>query len=130
MSHRRIFVFGSNIEGLHGSGAALAAFHRGFPVGLGAGYHKASRCYAVPTMSGLHVMQMYIEQFLNFAALVKRVAPKTEFEITRLGCGIAGYKDADIAHLFRSAPNNCLFDNQWELGGWLPVRARYWGTHQ
>lgn len=124
---RRVFVFGSNRQGDHGAGAALEAARRGFPLGLGAGFHKASYCYAVPTMSGAAILALYVEQLLDYARLVKRIN-STEFQITRLGCGIAGYADSDVAHLFTKAPTNCLFDRKWELGGWLPVRARYWGT--
>jgi hypothetical protein len=125
---KRIFVFGSNLEGHHAAGAALEASRRGFPSYLGAGFHKRSRCYAVPTMHGHDRLVKYVEQFLDFAAMMQKLQPKTKFQVTRIGCGIAGFDDSTVASMFAKAPANCLFDKKWEMGGWLPAKAKYWGT--
>lgn len=128
MSRGRIFVFGSNLQGQHASGSAAEAHRRGYPWSLGSGFHKGSRCYAVPTMSGYAIMALYIEQLLDYARQVQKHSPRVRFQITRIGCGIAGFRDDQVASLFCDAPTNCLFDRKWEMGGWLKPKAKFWGT--
>src|SRR4051812_33883116 len=106
-----IFVFGSNEAGRHGKGAALTAFRRfGAKYGLGIGFHGQS--YAIPTKDRnldplpLWRIKEYVEGFLQFA----RKHPELEFQVTRVGCGLAGYSDQDIAPFFTAAPQNCKFD--------------------
>lgn len=121
-----IFVFGSNLSGIHGGGAArFAHIHKGAVMGVGEGL--TGDCYALPTVGeGITRMQYadalpHIQKFLQFA----KDHPDLEFQVTRVGCGLAGFTDAQIAPLFRDAPSNCLFDTAWS--GWMP-RARFWGT--
>lgn len=104
---RVIFVFGSNLAGRHGKGAALAArrFH-GAVYGQGEGLQGDS--YAIPTKDAhLHTLPLewigfYVLGFLHFA----RTHPELAFKLTPIGCGLAGYKPEDIAPLFEGAPAN------------------------
>jgi hypothetical protein len=109
-----IFVFGSNEAGIHGAGAALyARRHKGAVYGQGVGYYGDS--YAIPTKDfnirtlPLHVIEGYVKEFFNFAAENSGL----QFNVTRIGCGLAGYTDADIAPMFRNAPPNCILSAEW-----------------
>ena len=94
-----IFVFGSNLQGLHGGGAARAA-HQRFGAIMGVGVGLQGQSYAIPTMQGgVGTVRPYVDQFIDFA----RNRPDLTFLVTRIGCGIAGFTDADIAPLFRAA---------------------------
>ena len=115
-----IFVFGSNAKGLHAGGAArFAHLHKGAILGQGEGLQGDS--YAVPTMEGFEGAFSGIQRFLEFAAINSEM----QFQVTRLGCGIAGFTDAEIAPLFANAPANCLFDEAWRE--YLPT-ASFWGS--
>lgn len=134
-----IFVFGSNLAGRHGAGAAKFALRRkGAVYGQGVGLHGES--YAIPTKDELilklsiHVIKQEVEHFLQFA----RLHPELQFQVTRIGCGLAGFKNEEIAPLFVGAPDNCWFDDKWR-----PIMEseesgrrndgifdyKYWGTH-
>lgn len=125
-----IFVFGSNEAGIHGCGAAKFAIQRkGAVWKKGIGHHGQS--YAIPTKNReLKVLDLisiakYVEQFNHFA----RKHPDMEFQVTQIGCGLAGYKPKDIARMFVDSPDNCLFDTAWEtLFQEYMVTKRYWGT--
>ncbi len=117
-----IFVFGSNLKGVHGAGAAAFAYsHRGAVWGQGEGLQGDS--YALPTCSApgvpleLRSIEHYITRFLNFA----KDHPTLQFQVTAVGCGIAGFKPEQIAPLFfKHGPS----DNVW-----LPAQffhAIYW----
>jgi hypothetical protein len=104
-----IFVFGSNLAGRHGKGAALyARQHRGAQYGQGAG--RQGNSYAIPTKDfeletlPLDDVRLYVEAFLVYAQL----HPRETFEVTAIGCGLAGYTPDDIAPMFRRAPPNCV----------------------
>lgn len=110
----RIFVFGSNLAGRHGKGAALfAKQNRGAISGKGVGHHGQS--YAIPTKSsalltlGRNVIKIYVEEFMDYA----RANPELRFEVTKIGCGLAGYDEREIAPLFRGAPENCDLPEGW-----------------
>lgn len=92
-----IFVFGSNLLGHHRSGAARVAYNNfGAVWGIGSGLQGQS--YAIPTMNGdVQTIKIYVEQFLHVAKLLSNLT----FYVTRIGCGIAGFKDSEIAPLFR-----------------------------
>ncbi len=102
-----VFVFGSNLGGFHGGGAARVAF-RNFGAEWGKGIGLYGQSYAIPTMQGgVDTIKPYVDQFIEFA---KANADKFFF-VTRIGCGIAGFDDADIAPLFARAmeiENVCL----------------------
>lgn len=111
---QKIFVFGSNLAGRHGAGAALSAFRQhGAIYGQGIGIQGNS--YGIPTKDEnintlpLHKIKRYVESFLKFAEL----NPELRFEVTRIGCGLAGYEDSDIAPMFVSAPENCILPVGW-----------------
>ena len=123
-----IFVFGSNLAGRHGAGAALfAKKHHGAVNGIGLGLQGNS--YAIPTKDArlvslpVSVISINVEFFKSLA----RMNHETGFQITRIGCGLAGYKDEEIAPLFRDAPKqNCFFDTAWRP--FLGNEFEYWGT--
>ena len=102
-----VFVFGSNLAGMHGGGAAYAAFKQ-FGAIWGCGVGLQGQSYAIPTMQGgVETIRPYVDQFIDFA----RSRPDLFFYVTRIGCGIAGFADAEIAPLFaaaRTVPNICL----------------------
>lgn len=102
-----VFVFGSNLAGRHGGGAArIAVDHFGAVWGEGVGLF--GKTYAIPTMhGGTDVIAPYVDDFITFAI----DHPDKYFYVTRIGCGIAGFKDEDIAPLFKKAvgiSNICL----------------------
>ena len=102
-----VFVFGSNLAGMHGGGAAYAAF-RQFGAVWGCGVGLQGQSYAIPTMQGgVETIRPYVDDFIDFA----KAHPDLFFYVTRIGCGIAGFADAEIAPLFaaaRAVPNICL----------------------
>ena len=102
-----IFVFGSNLAGHHMGGAArLANIKFGAEWGVGVGLTGQS--YAIPTMQGgVETIRPYVDEFIEFANQHQNM----KFLVTRIGCGIAGFKDEEIAPLFRktvSVSNICL----------------------
>lgn len=121
-----IFVFGSNEAGRHGAGAALHAVRNEGAV-LGVGFGKQGNSFAIPTKDWrietlpLDVIQHYVNRFIVYA----RLNPGTLFQITCLGCGLAGLRHQDMAPMFKYAPANCLFDELWRE--WLP-KKNFWGT--
>lgn len=94
-----IFVFGSNLAGAHMGGAARAAVkHFGAIMGQGTGLQGQS--YAIPTMQGgVDTIKPYVDEFLDLAT----EWDQTTFYVTRIGCGIAGFTDEEIAPLFSRA---------------------------
>ena len=94
-----IFVFGSNLEGAHGGGAALLAYRK-FGAIWGQGVGLQGQSYGIPTMQGgVESIKPYVDEFYSFA--VKH--PEYEFLVTRIGCGIAGFTPKEIVPLFTSA---------------------------
>lgn len=99
LAENEIFVFGSNLAGFHGGGAARLAYERfGAVWGKGVGLH--GQTYAIPTMQGgVETIKPYVDEFIGFAREHKEMV----FLVTRIGCGIAGFRDEEIAPLFRDA---------------------------
>ena len=92
------FVFGSNIHGMHRGGAARTArLLYGAIEGVGVG--TQGQAYAIPTMEGIEITKLYVDQFIEIA----RIMSYCKFYVTRIGCGIAGYRDEEIATLFAKA---------------------------
>ena len=122
-----IFVFGSNLSGIHGAGAAKEAYlNHGAIIGIGEGLQGNS--YALPT-KGLKISFMplpevagYVDRFIKFAL----EHPELQFKVTRVGCGLAGFDDSEIAPMFKNAPANCYYDNKWQE--YLPFK-NFWGTY-
>ena len=108
-------MFGSNLAGRHGTGAALEARQKhGAVYGCGEGLSGYS--YGIPTKDRdlksrtLDEIRASVETFLAFA----RDTPETTYEVTRVGCGLAGYKDHQIGPMFAEAPANCILPLNWE----------------
>ena len=97
LKENEIFVFGSNLGGMHGGGAARAAYNRfGAIWGQGVGLQGSS--YAIPTMhGGPEAIKPYVDEFIEFATQ----HPDMKFLVTPIGCGIAGFVPSDIAPLFK-----------------------------
>ena len=94
-----IFVFGSNLAGAHGGGAARIALDF-FGAVWGQGVGLQGQSYAIPTMQGgVETIKPYVDEFIDFA----RLHPELKFLVTRIGCGIAGFRDEEIGPLFKGA---------------------------
>ncbi len=109
-----IFVFGSNLEGAHGGGAALLAWKKwGAVWGQGAGLQ--GQTYGIPTMhGGPDAIKPYVDDFIRFA----REHSELTFLVTEIGCGIAGFRPEEIAPLFKDAvgvANIHLPQRFWEV---------------
>ena len=114
LKENEIFVFGSNLAGMHGGGAArIARLHFGAVMGKGVGLQGQS--YAIPTMQGgVETIRPYVNDFLDFA----KHHPEMQFLVTPIGCGIAGFEAEDIAPLFEEAKqikNISLPESFWEV---------------
>lgn len=109
-----IFVFGSNLAGIHGAGAALyARIYHGAVIGQGEGMQGTS--YALPTCNeriepmSLEDIKPHVDKFLEFA----RATPELQFQVTRVGCGLAGHTDAEMAPMFVRAHDNVWLPSAW-----------------
>ena len=104
------FVFGSNEAGRHGKGAALCA-KQYFGAVYGQGHGEQGNSYAVPTKDAklktlpLTEIKKHVDVLLEHA----RNHPHKTFQVTRIGCGLAGYKDHQIAPMFKGHPSNVYF---------------------
>lgn len=105
-----VFVFGSNLAGRHGKGAALFALNaRGAITGQGSG--RMGQSYGIPTVGQimrrslpLEEIALHVETFVKYA----RACSDELFQVTPIGCGLAGYSPAEIAPMFADAPDNCV----------------------
>lgn len=110
-----IFVFGSNLAGRHGKGAALFA-KQNYGAIYGQGIGRQGNSYAIPTKGhqleilSLQAIKLYVEMFIDYAIN----HPELSFQITRIGCGLAGYKDTQIAPMFTNLPPNCFLPKEWK----------------
>ena len=94
-----IFVFGSNLAGSHGGGAARLAYDR-FGAIWGQGVGLQGQSYGIPTMhGGVDVIKPYVDDFIEFA----KQHPEYQFFVTKIGCGIAGFAIEEMAPLFQKA---------------------------
>lgn len=114
LKENEVFVFGSNLQGMHGGGAARTArLYFGAVMGKGVGLQGQS--YAIPTMQGgVGTIRPYVNDFIAFA----QAHPQLHFLVTRIGCGIAGFTPENIAPLFAAAqelPNVSLPLDFWEI---------------
>ena len=109
-----VFVFGSNLQGMHLGGAARLAYES-FGAIWGQGVGLQGQSYALPTMSlSLEEIARYVDEFILFADQ----HPELTFLVTRVGCGIAGFSDEQIAPLFARAfalPNVYLPASFWKI---------------
>ena len=99
LKENEIFVFGSNLAGAHGGGAARVAY-KYFGAVMGQGVGLQGQSYAIPTMQGgVETIKPYVDEFIQFAV----EHPEYKFLVTRIGCGIAGFWPDEIAPLFIDA---------------------------
>jgi hypothetical protein len=139
-----IFVFGSNLGGKHGAGAARFALnHHGAIWGQAVG--RQGNSYAIPTKDEhiihtltLEAIQRHVFDFIIYAklhypsAVTHAAGDALQFQVTRIGCGLASLRDRDVAPMFKDAPDNCYFDEVWKP--WLGdqtlagTQRPYWGT--
>lgn len=114
LAPNEVFVFGSNLAGMHGGGAARTA-RQLFGAILGVGVGMQGQSYAIPTMQGgVETIQPYVDQFIAYA----REHANQQFLVTPIGCGIAGFKPDEIAPLFREAidvKNISLPESFWQV---------------
>ena len=106
-----IFVFGSNLKGIHGGGAAYIAYRK-FGAIMGQGVGLQGQSYAIPTMQGgVETIRPYVDEFIEFA----KEHPTLTFLVTRIGCGIAGFTDDEISPLFKEAHevDNIVLPPNW-----------------
>lgn len=111
LKSNEVFVFGSNLNGFHNGGAARVAYEKfGAVWGEGIGFHGQS--YAIPTMQGgIETIEPYVNDFCQFVWN----HPEKTFLVTRVGCGIAGFKDEQIAPLFADLieTDNVSLPQEW-----------------
>jgi len=134
MRKDNVFVFGSNLAGIHGAGAAQSArLYHAAAIGVGEG--RTGYSYGIPTkdhnleVRSLVDIQASVDRFIEYA----EANPRTSFNVTRIGCGYAGFLDEQIAPMFNVKhtmfnvyPANCGFDEMWRY--YLGVEKHYWGT--
>ena len=131
-----IFVFGSNEAGIHGAGAARTAMQQHGAV-YGVGFGPQGNSFAIPTKDWrietlpFEFIVPYVQRFIVYA----RFNSNLNFQVTQLGCGLAGLKAEHMAPLFKYAPANCFFDEAWEpeFAKILPAaklrEKQFWGTY-
>lgn len=109
-----IFVFGSNLAGRHGKGAAKTA-RQDYGAKWGQGFGFSGRSFAIPTKDfelkplPLKDIEVFVDMFIFSAGCY----PESKYFLTRIGCGLAGYKDEDIAPMFKDAPANVRKPPGW-----------------
>jgi hypothetical protein len=115
MMDKTIFVFGSNLAGVHGAGAAAHAMeHKGAKWGQGFGPQGLS--FAIPTKDwSIKTLPLYrIAPFIHEFILYAMAHPHIKFFLTPIGCGLAGYKPKDIAPYFKFVPENVMLPPEFE----------------
>ena len=111
LGENEIFVFGSNLSGMHGGGAALLAYRK-FGAIWGQGVGLQGQSYGIPTMQGgVETIAPYVDEFIAFA----KAHPELLFYVTKIGCGIAGFTEEEISPLFTQAHgiDNIILPRGW-----------------
>ena len=111
LGENEVFVFGSNLAGVHGGGAALLAYRK-FGAIWGQGVGLQGKSYGIPTMhGGVDAIKPYVDEFIEFA----KTRPDLTFLVTRVGCGIAGFTNEEISPLFAKAHEveNIVLPSGW-----------------
>ena len=110
-----IFVFGSDLAGRHGAGAAWQARNT-FRAVCGVGVGFTGSCYAIPTKDhNINTIPLVVVQyFVNLFLEDTQHNTDLEYIVTKIGCGLAGYTDEQIAPMFKDAPDNCVFHLDWK----------------
>jgi hypothetical protein len=117
-----IWVFGSNLAGQHGKGAAKIA-HVNFGAKYGVGEGPTGKAYAIPTKTAkletlpLNEIKAGVANFIDYA----KANPKKQFFVTRVGCVLAGHADQDIGPLFAKAGlDNLSLPEEWRAYAAVP----------
>ena len=119
LAGNEVFVFGSNLPGIHGAGAARTARER-FGAVNGVGEGLTGACYAFPTVSGpaglpetRQLSRERLEEARDRFYQTARELPDFTFLLTKVGCGLAGYPEEDMASLFTDSPVNVVKPAGW-----------------
>lgn len=106
----QVFVFGSNLSGIHGAGAAKTALKWGAE--FGKGYGMYGQTFALPTKDkNIRSLPIpAIKNYVNSLIMYAIIHPELEFLVTKVGCGLAGFTEEQIAPLFAKAQD---FNNIW-----------------
>jgi hypothetical protein len=108
LAEGEVIVVGTNVDGLHGGGAAAFA-HERFGLRWGVGEGLCGQSYALPTMEGPEKLTFAAHRFVLYASLSHDLV----FLLTKVGCGIAGYDEAAVGWLFAGAPANVVKPPGW-----------------
>ena len=123
----QVFIYGANEAGIHGAGAAKQALKWGARMGE-IGFN--GRTYGIPTKDkdidtlSLEMIEFYIDRFLSFA----KCNPELEFLVTKIGCGLAGYKETEIGSIFmeKDIPDNVILPIEFWAVGEIAKDETYW----
>lgn len=111
-----VFVFGSNLAGRHGKGAALYALKKHGAI-YGQGVGRQGNSYAIPTKdANLHTLPLeYIKHYISGFIEYAWNTPECMFMLTPIGTGLAGYSREEIYSLLKQfdVPSNVLFTKEW-----------------
>ena len=112
--NEHIFVFGSNLAGRHGAGSAKEA-HKNHGAVYGVGFGRTGNSYAIPTKDkNLNILPLQeIEIFVGQFKLYAKHHPELTFDVVKIGCGLAGYSEEQIAPMFKDCPMNCNLPEGW-----------------
>jgi len=110
-----IFVFGSNLAGVHGAGAARYALENHGAI-WGRGEGRQGNSYGIPTKDeNIETLPLWrIRAFVKRFLLYAETSPDLSFQVTAIGCGLAGYRPQDIGPMFKGAPKNCHLPAEFE----------------
>ena len=109
-----IWVFGSNLGGIHGAGAALVA-RKQYGAQFGKGKGMTGQSYAIPTKDEylcslrLETVRQHVQDFVDYT----KANPDKRFWVTAVGCGLAGFHEDEIAPMFEGCGSNCSFPHTW-----------------
>lgn len=114
LKSNEVFVFGSNEAGRHGAGAALQA-RRKFGAEYGVGEGLTGQCYAFPTLDGSLHRRSRVQLLASRDRLyeVCEANPGKSFLLTKVGCGLAGFAEADMRAMFALPPKNLVLPEDW-----------------
>lgn len=114
LKDNEIFIFGSNLNGYHAGGAAKRALEQ-FGAVWGISEGLSGRTYAFPTLNkNMHKRTIKsLEDSRNKLFVTAEALPEYTFLLTKVGCGIAGFKEEKIAALFSECPDNIIKPKDW-----------------
>lgn len=121
LNENEIFVFGSNMGGRHFGGAAHTAYVKfGAEWGIGEGF--TGQCYAIPTLTreGQKMKLEAVKTSIIRMYMEAKIHTELDFIVTKIGCGIAGFREAEIIPLIREAEiavgklENVILPKDWK----------------